>query len=94
MGMTLASQASIRTAYALYGGILDEVAKQDFDVFVRRAVVPNRRRAAVAARKLRLVGDSAMLDAIREAGVRSRSAEVEVGLAGMAQWPFADAGVL
>lgn len=47
-----ASQACIRTAYALYGGILDEVAAQDFDVFVRRAVVPNRRRAAVAARAL------------------------------------------
>ena len=47
-----ASQACIRTAYALYGGILDEVAKQDFDVFVRRAAVPVRRRAAVAARAL------------------------------------------
>jgi 15-cis-phytoene synthase len=47
-----ASQACIRTAYALYGGILDEVAAQDFDVFVRRAVVPDRRRVAVAARAL------------------------------------------
>ncbi|MFF5172557.1 phytoene/squalene synthase family protein [Micromonospora sp. NPDC000089] len=47
-----ASQACMRTAYALYGGILDEVAAQDFDVFVRRALVPQRRRMAVAARAL------------------------------------------
>ncbi|MBM0204768.1 phytoene/squalene synthase family protein [Micromonospora sp. NPDC051227] len=47
-----ASQACMRTAYALYGGILDEVAAQDYDVFVRRAVVPQRRRMAVAARAL------------------------------------------
>jgi phytoene synthase len=47
-----ASQACIRTAYALYGGILDEIAAQDYDVFVRRAVVPRRRRAAVAAQAL------------------------------------------
>jgi phytoene synthase len=44
------SQACVRTAYALYGGILDEIAAQDYDVFVRRAVVPRRRRAAVVAR--------------------------------------------
>ncbi|MFD0820345.1 phytoene/squalene synthase family protein, partial [Micromonospora zhanjiangensis] len=43
-----ASQACMRTAYALYGGILDEVAAADYDVFVRRAVVPRARRAAVA----------------------------------------------
>lgn len=42
----------MRTAYALYGGILDEVAAQDYDVFVRRALVPQRRRMAVAARSL------------------------------------------
>ncbi|MFI7022728.1 phytoene/squalene synthase family protein [Micromonospora sp. NPDC049900] len=47
-----ASQACIRTAYALYGGILDEVAAQDYDVFVRRATVPRRRRLAVASRAL------------------------------------------
>ncbi|WP_328341345.1 phytoene/squalene synthase family protein [Micromonospora sp. NBC_00421] len=54
-GITLlapASQACMRTAYALYGGILDEVAAQDFDVFVTRAVVPQRRRLAVAAKAL------------------------------------------
>jgi phytoene synthase len=46
------SQACIRAAYTLYGGILDEVVAADYDVFVRRATVPNRRRAAVAARSL------------------------------------------
>ncbi|GGM20297.1 MULTISPECIES: phytoene/squalene synthase family protein [Micromonospora] len=54
-GITLldpASQACMRTAYALYGGILDEVAGQDHDVFVRRATVPQRRRMSVAARSL------------------------------------------
>ncbi|WP_406039069.1 phytoene/squalene synthase family protein [Micromonospora sp. NBC_00898] len=54
-GITLlapASQACMRTAYALYGGILDEVAAQDHDVFVRRALVPQRHRMAVAARAL------------------------------------------
>ncbi|MEU4476892.1 phytoene/squalene synthase family protein [Micromonospora sp. NPDC023966] len=47
-----ASQACMRTAYALYGGILDEVAAQGFDVFTRRARVPGRRRVAVAGRAL------------------------------------------
>ncbi|SCF46001.1 phytoene synthase [Micromonospora matsumotoense] len=54
-GVTLlapASQACMRTAYALYGGILDEVAAQDYDVFVQRAVVPQRRRLSVAAKAL------------------------------------------
>ncbi|MEU4565906.1 phytoene/squalene synthase family protein [Micromonospora sp. NPDC023956] len=43
------SQACMRTAYALYGGILDEVAGQGYDVFVRRALVPRRQRLSVAA---------------------------------------------
>ncbi len=47
-----ASQACMRTAFHLYGGILGEVAANDFDVFARRAVVPNRRRAGVALRSL------------------------------------------
>ncbi|HEU4426968.1 MAG TPA: phytoene/squalene synthase family protein [Pilimelia sp.] len=47
-----ASQACIRTAYHLYAGILDEVEAAGYDVFVRRAVVPRRRRAAVAIRCL------------------------------------------
>ncbi|MEV4845181.1 phytoene/squalene synthase family protein [Micromonospora matsumotoense] len=54
-GITLlapASQACMRTAYALYGGILDEVAAQDYDVFAQRAVVPQRRRLTVATKAL------------------------------------------
>jgi len=47
-----ASQACMRTAYLLYGGILDEIAAAGYDVFARRATVPNRRRAAVAVRSL------------------------------------------
>ncbi|GAA1644933.1 phytoene/squalene synthase family protein [Catellatospora bangladeshensis] len=46
------SQACIRAAYHLYGGILDEVERADHDVFARRATVPNRRRLLVAARCL------------------------------------------
>jgi phytoene synthase len=47
-----ASQGCIRTAYHLYAGILDEVARAGYDVFVRRAAVPQRRRIAVAMRCL------------------------------------------
>ncbi|MFE9206070.1 phytoene/squalene synthase family protein [Micromonospora sp. NPDC007230] len=50
--LTAASQACMRTAYELYGGILDEVAAQGHDVFARRARVPVPRRLAVAARAL------------------------------------------
>ncbi|ROT33803.1 phytoene/squalene synthase family protein [Micromonospora sp. HM5-17] len=46
------SQACIRAAYVLYGGILDEVVAAGYDVFARRAVVPGHRRAAVVARSL------------------------------------------
>jgi phytoene synthase len=46
------SQACMRTAFRLYGGILDEVVAADHDVFVRRATVPNRRRAAVALKSV------------------------------------------
>ncbi|KAA0942615.1 phytoene/squalene synthase family protein, partial [Streptomyces apricus] len=38
----------IRTAFVLYGGILDAVADDGHAVLHRRAVVPRRRRAAVA----------------------------------------------
>ncbi|MFK4865317.1 phytoene/squalene synthase family protein [Streptomyces sp. CSMPJR101] len=39
----------IRTAFTLYGGILDAIAEQDHDVLHRRAVVSVGRRAATAA---------------------------------------------
>ncbi len=38
----------IRTAFVLYGGILDAIEAGDYAVLHRRAVVPHRRRAAVA----------------------------------------------
>jgi 15-cis-phytoene synthase len=47
--LSLSSQACIRTAYLLYGGILDEVVRAGYDVFSRRATVPTPRRLAVAA---------------------------------------------
>ncbi|MEH0448117.1 phytoene/squalene synthase family protein [Streptomyces sp. B21-102] len=43
------SRPCIRTAFVLYGGILDAVADDGYTVLHRRAVVPRRRRAAVAA---------------------------------------------
>ncbi|HEX6499026.1 MAG TPA: phytoene/squalene synthase family protein [Micromonosporaceae bacterium] len=46
------SQACIRTAYRLYGGILDEIVARDYDVLTARATVPNRRRLVTAARCL------------------------------------------
>jgi phytoene synthase len=50
------SRACIRTAYHLYGGILDEIERADYDVFARRAVVPNHRRLTVTARCLVVKG--------------------------------------
>jgi phytoene synthase len=46
------SQACMRTAFRLYGGILDEVVAADYDVFGKRATVPHRRRVTVAIRSL------------------------------------------
>ena len=46
------SQACIRTAFHVYGAILDEVERAGHDVFVRRAVVPGHRRLRLAARCL------------------------------------------
>ncbi|MFD7702066.1 phytoene/squalene synthase family protein [Streptomyces caelestis] len=43
------SRPCIRTAFVLYGGILDAVAQGGWSVLHRRAVVPRRRRAVVAA---------------------------------------------
>ncbi len=57
------SQACMRTAFRLYGGILDEVVAADYDVFTRRATVPNRRRASVAARSLLTRPGTAMSEA-------------------------------
>jgi phytoene synthase len=46
------SQPCIRAAFHLYGGILGEIVKANYDVFTRRATVPNRTRLAVAAASL------------------------------------------
>lgn len=46
------SRDCLRTAYRLYGGILDEIEAAGFNVFDRRIAVPRRRRARVAARGL------------------------------------------
>lgn len=46
------SQACVRAAYRMYGGILNEVARTGYDVFAGRAVVPNRRRLGMATRSL------------------------------------------
>ena len=42
------SRDCIRTAFVLYGGILDAVEKADYQVLDRRVAVPLRRRLAVA----------------------------------------------
>jgi phytoene synthase len=46
------SQVCIRAAFHLYAAILDEIERQDFDVFQRRAVVPRRTRLRVVLRSL------------------------------------------
>lgn len=55
----------IRTAFVLYGGILDAVAADGWAVLTRRAAVPRRRRALVAADGLLRVA-AARLAARRE----------------------------
>lgn len=42
---------AIRTAAVLYASILDEIERNDYEVFTRRAVVPRHRRLRVAARE-------------------------------------------
>ena len=43
------SRVCIRAAFLLYGGILDEIARADFDVMRGRAIVPRSRRARIVA---------------------------------------------
>jgi phytoene synthase len=45
-----ASRACIRTAYRVYGGILDEVVRARYDVLPHRVSVPPLRRLGLAAR--------------------------------------------
>ena len=67
------SRLCMRTAYLLYGGILDEVARADYDVFAGRARVPGRRRAVhVVAAGSRAVEPGRPVAASRpEAGLRA-----------------------
>ncbi|GGW97734.1 phytoene synthase [Streptomyces malachitofuscus] len=62
------SRPCIRTAFVLYGGILDAVARDGYAVLHRRAVVPRRRRAVVAADGLARVAAARLRD--RRAGRR------------------------
>ncbi|MET9667191.1 phytoene/squalene synthase family protein [Streptomyces sp. NPDC006475] len=66
----------MRTAFTLYGGILDAVAEDDYRVLHGRSVVPRRRRAAVALTALAgIVGARARARVTRTpAGVRPRAA--------------------
>ena len=50
--LDVSAQPCIRTAFRLYGAILDEVVRADHDVFERRATVSRRRRLAVVATSL------------------------------------------
>lgn len=47
------SRDCIEAARVLYCGIVDEVERNDYDVFASRATVPLRRRLAVAVPALR-----------------------------------------
>jgi len=46
------SQACIRVAHRLYGGILDAIEDADYEVFRVRARVPARRKVTVAVREV------------------------------------------
>jgi phytoene synthase len=46
------SRPCLDTALRLYGGILEEVERADYQVLTARVSVPNRRRAAVAVPNL------------------------------------------
>src|SRR5690606_24826160 len=62
------SRPCIRTAFVLYGGILDAVAEDGYAVLHRRAAVSRRRRAVVAADGLTRVAAARLRD--RRAGRR------------------------
>lgn len=50
--LVASSRPCVRAAFELYGGILDEIERRDFEVLSCRVRVPRRRRAAVFARHL------------------------------------------
>lgn len=67
----------IRAAFTLYGGILDEIARQDHTVLHRRAVVPRRRRAATAAAGVLRVAGARWRARLPHAAPAPRSALLE-----------------
>lgn len=67
--LVASSRPCVRAAFSLYGGILDEIERQGFEVLAGRVRVPRRRKAAVFARQL--------LDAA-EAGRAERRVRVEL----------------
>ncbi|MGW0808554.1 phytoene/squalene synthase family protein [Nonomuraea sp. NPDC002799] len=50
--LVASSRPCVRAAYELYGGILVEIERGDFEVLARRVRVPRRRKAAAFARHL------------------------------------------
>src|SRR5689334_18353032 len=58
--------------------------------YPRTTIRKRRRRTTIAPRQLRLIGDRAMIEAIRETGIHRASAEMEIGFARMAERPLAD----
>ncbi|MFD6225915.1 phytoene/squalene synthase family protein [Streptomyces sp. NPDC060232] len=65
------SRPCIRTAYILYGSILDAVARDGYAVLHRRAVVPGRKRAAVAAEGLVRLAAARLRHRVRSAEART-----------------------
>jgi phytoene synthase len=50
--LSTSSQPCVRTAFHAYGAILDEVVRQGYDVFQRRAAVSTGRKAGLVVRSL------------------------------------------
>ncbi|NKQ24961.1 phytoene/squalene synthase family protein [Streptomyces galbus] len=71
------SRPCIRTAFGLYGGILDAVAADGYAVLHRRSVVPRRRRALVAADGLVRVAAARLTDRRRSPGAPVEAATAD-----------------
>ena len=80
------SRPCVETAYVLYQGILDEIEAGEWAVLHRRAVVPRRRRAAVAVRGLARVA----LRRARRADGRPSAPEPDPGPPADPQMPDGD----
>lgn len=76
------SQACIRIAHRLYGGLLDAIEDADYQVFRVRARVPTPRKLEVAAIELLLRRPHALRTACRGAELRRSGGVARLG------WPF------